>query len=140
MNIPGAPTPRILEVIACSVADAIAARDGGADRLEIVRDLKRGGLTPSLELVKEIKAAVDLPLRVMLRESESVEVTGEAEIELLCRDAEHFAAIGVDGFVIGFLKDGAVDVALTQRVLAHAPTMKATFHHALKVRTISCWR
>jgi copper homeostasis protein len=130
MNITG--TPRILEVIACSLADAIAARDGGADRLEIVRDLKRGGLTPSLELVQEIKAAVDLPLRVMLRESESFAVSGAEEIEHLCRDAEHLAAIGVDGLVLGFLKDAHVDVALTQRVLALAPMMKATFHHAFE--------
>ncbi len=136
MNLKRPPTPRILEVIACSVADALAARDGGADRLEIVRDLERGGLTPSLELVKEIQAAVDLPLRVMLRESESFAVTCDQEIERLCKDAEHFARLGVDGLVIGFLDDsrneGSVDVALTQKVLAHAPTMKATFHHAFE--------
>ena len=41
----------LLEVIACSVADAVEAEKGGASRLEIVRDLGRGGLTPPLELV-----------------------------------------------------------------------------------------
>ena len=53
----------LLEVIACSVADAVEAEKGGAKRLEIVRDLGRGGLTPPLELVAQIKHAVDLPLR-----------------------------------------------------------------------------
>jgi copper homeostasis protein len=38
----------MLEVIACSVADAVAAERGGADRLELVRDLNVGGLTPPL--------------------------------------------------------------------------------------------
>lgn len=122
----------LLEVIACSVSDAIEAEKGGADRLEIVRDLKRGGLTPSCELVEEIKQAVDLPVRVMLRESEGYEVSGEDEIERLCVAAEHFASLEVDGFVLGFLKDGEVDSDLTQRVLAGAPQMRATFHHAFE--------
>ena len=34
--------------------------------------------------------------------------------------------------MIGFLKDGEVDVTLTQRVLAHAPSTRATFHHAFE--------
>ena len=132
----------LLEIIACSVADAIEAERGGADRLEIVRDLQRGGLTPALELVTQIKQAVALPLRVMLRENEGYETNGEEEIDCLCRAAEHFASVGVDGFVLGFLKDGEVDVELTQRVLACAPEMRATFHHAFedakdKLRAVS---
>ena len=35
-----------LEVIACSVADAIEAEKGGADRLEVISHFERGGLTP----------------------------------------------------------------------------------------------
>lgn len=122
----------LLEVIACSVADAVEAEKGGAGRLEIVRDLQRGGLTPSFDLVQEIKRAVDLPLRVMLRESDGYEIGSEDELERLCVDAERFAALDVDGFVIGFLKNGEVDIELTRRVLAHAPRMRATFHHAFE--------
>ena len=121
-----------LEVIACSVTDAIDAEKGGANRLEIVRDLKGGGLTPSYELVKEIKGAVDLPLRVMLREIDRYETSDDDEIELLCLAAEHFASLEVDGFVLGFLKDSEVDVEFTQRVLACAPHVRATFHHAFE--------
>ena len=131
MREAGKVTP-LLEVIACSVADAIAAARGGANRLEVVRDLKQGGLTPSWELVQEIKREVDLPLRVMLRESCSYETSGEEEIDRLCVAAERFASLGVDGFVIGFLRDGAVDVELTRRVLACAPHVPATFHHAFE--------
>lgn len=122
----------LLEVIACSVADAVEAEKGGAQRLEIVRDLDRGGLTPPLELVAQIKHAVDLPLRVMLRESESFETRSADEIDRLCAAAAQFASIGVDGFVLGFLKDGEVDVEQTQRVLACAPQVRATFHHAFE--------
>ena len=122
----------LLEVIACSVTDAIEAEKGGANRLEVVRDLKRGGLTPSFDLVEEIKRVVNLPLRVMLRESAGFEPSGEDEIGRLCLAAQSFASLQVDGFVLGFLKDGEVDVKLTQRVLACAPDLRATFHHAFE--------
>ena len=122
----------LLEVIACSVADAIEAKQGGAHRLEIVRDLARGGLTPSWQLVEEIKRAVDLPLRVMLRESAGFEVTGPDEIARLCEAAERFASLDVDGFVLGFVKGREVDIELTQQVLACAPRVRGTFHHAFE--------
>ncbi len=122
----------LLEVIVCSVADAVEAERGGAGRLEVVRDLQQGGLTPSIDLVREIKQATQLPLRVMLRESPSYRTTGPDEVDRLCRAAESFASLDVDGFVLGFLSDGEVDVELTQRVLACAPRTRATFHHAFE--------
>jgi copper homeostasis protein len=125
-------TDPVLEVIACSVLDAIEAQKGGASRLEVVRDLEQGGMTPSLELVKSIKSAVDLPLRVMLRESVGYETNGDDEIEALGLAAEQFAKLGVDGVVIGFLRGHQVDIERTGRVLARAPDLKATFHHAFE--------
>jgi copper homeostasis protein len=128
----------VLEVIACSVADAIAAECGGADRVEVVRELQSGGLTPDLELVKEIKNAVDLPLRIMLRESIGFETTSEDEIKRLCDAAASFESLGVDGVVIGFLKHGRVDIEPTQRILDSAPNVRATFHHAFEDTTDHC--
>lgn len=123
---------RLLEVIVCSVDDADQAQQGGAHRLEVVTDLPSGGLTPPWELVQQIKRTVDLPLRVMLRESTGFAVSGENEITRLCVAAERFATLEVDGFVLGFLKAAAVDLELTQRVLACAPHVPATFHHAFE--------
>ena len=122
----------MLEVIVCSVADAIAAQRGGANRLEVVRELDRGGLTPSVELVRAIAEAVNLPLRVMVRESDGYETHGQAEVERLCATAETFGELGVEGLVLGFLKHGAIDLDLTARVLASAPDVRATFHHAFE--------
>jgi copper homeostasis protein len=56
----------------------------------------------------------------------------ENEIDRLCAAAERFASLEVDGFVLGFLKDGEVDENLTQQVLAHAPKTQATFNHAFE--------
>jgi copper homeostasis protein len=122
----------VLEVIAVSVWDAIQARKGGANRLEVVRDLELGGLTPSVEVVAAIKSEVDLPVRVMLRESVGYQTNDNAEIARLCTAAEQFARLGVDGVVIGFLNAQEIDIELTGRVLASAPGLKATFHHAFE--------
>jgi copper homeostasis protein len=121
---------RILEVIACSVEDAIEAERGGAARLEIVRERERGGLTPPLDLVRAIRRAVALPLRVMVRESDGFGCAGEAEIRLLRGAARAFEDLAVDGLVTGFAIDGRLDVETTRRVLAAAPATRATFHHA----------
>lgn len=122
----------MLEVIVCSVADAIGAEQGGAKRLEIIRDFARGGMTPDLEFVREVMNAVSVPVRVMLRESEDYNVTDEREIEQLCVCARELAALEVDGLVLGFIREGQIDVELSQRVLSCAPALKATFHHAFE--------
>lgn len=122
----------LLEVIACSVDDAIAASLGGANRLEIISHYEIGGLTPPIEMVKEIAAKVPIPLRVMLRESEPFAIHDEREIERLCDLAKSFAEIGVDGIVLGFLKDAEIDHQLVARILACAPNLKATFHRAFE--------
>jgi hypothetical protein len=70
----------ILEIIACSVEDAIAAECGGANRLEIISHYEAGGLTPSFDLVRKITTKVKIPARVMLRESEAFVVADESEI------------------------------------------------------------
>lgn len=125
------PAP-LLEVIACSVSDAIEAQRGGAGRLEIIRDFERGGLTPPLELVLDILDAVTLPVRVMLREGDSYEVIDEVEKEKLCAAASSLSELNVDGLVLGFLQNGEIDVQLTERVLSCAPDLNATFHHAFE--------
>jgi copper homeostasis protein len=126
----------ILEVIVCTVEDAIAAERGGADRLEIISHYEAGGLTPSFDLVREITSTVKIPARVMLRESEPFVVTDEGEIEMLRDAARAFARLPVDGLVLGFLKEApggrSVDHDLLSRVLACAPNLKATFHRAFE--------
>ncbi len=122
----------LLEVIACSVADAIEAQRGGADRLEVIRDFPRGGLTPPIELVAEILEAVTIPVRVMLREGESYEVVSEAEKEKLCAAARRLSVLNVDGMVLGFLDKGEIDVSLIEAVLSCSPNLPATFHHAFE--------
>lgn len=126
-------TPRkLLEVIVTSLEDAREAAAGGADRLEIVRDLEVGGLTPSVDLVTEIVARVATPARVMLRETANFVVSGEAEMDRLCRTIEALARLPIDGVVLGFLSDGRVDLRTIGKILSAAPAVRATFHRAFE--------
>lgn len=121
---------RILEVIACTVEDAIQAEHGGADRLEIVSHLEIGGLTPHLSTVREILKAVSIPVRVMLRANDGFETRSQEEIRDLCVVASQLSALRVDGIVVGFLRGGKIDSGPVRRILASAPDLSATFHHA----------
>ena len=123
---------RVLEVIACSVEDALEASRGGADRLEVVRELEHGGFTPPIDLVRDIQRAVDLPLRVMLREAHGYGLTEVIAAEKLCCLASVFDDMGVDGVVLGFLRAGGIDIEMTGKVLSCAPRTMATFHHAFE--------
>jgi len=120
----------LLEVIVQSVADARAAALGGADRLEIVREIEREGLTPSLDLVRAIASETDLPLRVMVRESDGFSVADRRELVMLQTAFAAFAEIGVDGAVLGFATNRALDLEMTTAIVAISPSLRVTVHRA----------
>ena len=122
----------VLEVIACTVQDAIEAERGGATRLEVISHFDLGGLTPSLELVREIRDKTPLPMRVMLRESTGYAAKDKAEVQVLYSAARELNKIGVDGIVLGFLTPSEIDIELIRHILDAAPDLKATFHHAFE--------
>jgi len=121
---------KLLEVIVNNLQDALEAQAGGADRLEVVRDLEQGGLTPDLELVAEIVAAVRIPVRAMVRENGSMFLASTAELDVLCVQAQQFNNLGVDGLVAGFILNGKVDLKSMRAITAAAPDVKVTFHRA----------
>ena len=120
----------LLEVIVQSVADAREAAAGGADRLEVVREIERDGLTPSLDLVRAIQSEVPLPLRVMVRESDGFLISGPDELRTLQRTFAILADLGVHGAVVGFARDGRLDLDSIRAVLSAAPTLPVTLHRA----------
>lgn len=120
----------ILEIIVCSVEDAVEAARGGADRLEVALDMGRQGLTPPLIMVRDIQRAVRLPLRVMVRETDDFLCDRPGELERLRESARELDALGVDGLVLGFARDGRIDEAALASVLSAAPRTRATFHRA----------
>ncbi|GAA2939349.1 copper homeostasis protein CutC [Kitasatospora cinereorecta] len=119
----------VLEVIALDAEDAVAARAGGADRLEVVTDMAADGLTPSPKTVAEIRSAVDIPLRVMLRIADGFAV---GDIDGLVEKAREMRAEGAEEFVLGFLDgEGHVDLVAVERLVAELDGCRWTFHRAI---------
>ncbi|WP_328789910.1 MULTISPECIES: copper homeostasis protein CutC [unclassified Streptomyces] len=119
----------LLEVIALDVEDAVAAQAGGADRLELVTDMAADGLTPPRETFAAIRAAVDIPLRVMLRKTDGF---AAGDVSALARAARELRAEGAQEFVLGFLDaDGAPDLAAVEAVVAELDGCRWTFHRAI---------
>jgi copper homeostasis protein len=119
----------LLEVIVLTVEDAVAATEGGADRLEVVRSIRDGGLTPPLPLVRAIATETNLPLRVMVRENADYALK-PGELPALRRATAEFAAAGVDGIVMGFAHGDRLALDDLGRVLEEAPDVRVTFHRA----------
>ncbi|MEV4613767.1 copper homeostasis protein CutC [Kitasatospora sp. NPDC049258] len=119
----------IFEVIALTAQDAQAAEAGGADRLELVTDMAADGLTPAVADFAAIRAAVDLPLRVMLRIRDGF-APGDLD-GLLARTAA-LRAEGAEEFVLGFLDpDGGLDLPATLAVAEAVAGCRWTFHRAV---------
>ena len=96
----------------------------------MVREIERDGLTPSIDLVRALLAEVPLPLRVMVRESDGFGITGPEELRTLQRTMGILADLGVDGAVVGFARDGRLDLDPIRAVLSAAPRLAVTLHRA----------
>ncbi|MFD0686897.1 copper homeostasis protein CutC [Actinomadura fibrosa] len=121
----------LLEVIALTAADALAAQEGGADRIEVVADMDADGLTPDPDVVEAMRKVTSLPMRVMLRANGGFRTT-VAELDRLRHAAGTLAAAGADGFVLGFLDSlGQVDEAATAKLAEAAVPLPWTFHRAV---------
>ncbi|MER6630579.1 copper homeostasis protein CutC [Streptomyces sp. NPDC000987] len=119
----------VLEVIALDTEDAVAAQAGGADRLELVTDMAADGLTPPTTTVAAVRAAVDIPVRVMLRLCDGF---AAGDVERLVETAGQLREAGADEFVLGFLDaDGEADLAAVERVVAGLDGCAWTFHRAI---------
>ncbi|WP_019201073.1 copper homeostasis protein CutC [Tsukamurella sp. 1534] len=119
----------LLEVIAMDARDAVAAQEGGADRVELVADMDADGLSPSPATVASVRAAVDVPVRVMLRLTDGF---ASGDLDGLARRAIDLASAGAEEFVLGFLTPGgAVDLPAVTRIVDAIGGAPWTFHRAI---------
>jgi copper homeostasis protein len=121
----------LLEIAANSLASALAAQDGGADRIELCAALEVGGLTPSPAQIALARERVRLPLYVLIRPRAGDFVYSELEFEVMQRDIEACVALGCDGVVLGALDhEGNVDRDRCGGLVAAARGLGVTFHRA----------
>jgi len=123
-----------LEIAANSLASALAAQEGGADRVELCENLGEGGCTPSYGTLAMARERLRVPLYVLIRPRGGDFLFDALERDTMLRDIELCVRLGCDGVVIGALtQDGEVDVALCRELVAAARPLGVTFHRALDV-------
>jgi copper homeostasis protein len=124
-------TRPVLEICAETIESCLAARDGGADRIELCSMLSVGGLTPSHGLLSSTLAQSELPIHVLVRPRAGNSIYSAAEFEIMIRDVEHVKSLGAAGVVIGLLLlDGTVDVERTSKLVSVAGPLEVTFPRA----------
>lgn len=131
-----------VEVVALHPQDAERAQEGGAHRLHVAAlagssdDASLRAVEPAA--VRAILRATDLPVRVTLRLSDGFTTQG-GEFARLRGLAADYLALGVEGFVFGFLtSDLEVDVdtcaALAEGLMGAPWTFDRAFDRALEAR------
>jgi len=129
VRIPLARSP--LEIAAGSLASALAAQAGGADRVELCENLGEGGCTPSWGTLSMARDRLRIPLYVLIRPRAGDFLYDALERETMQRDIEACVRLGCDGVVIGALDaDGNVDEATCRALVAAAGALGVTFHRA----------
>ncbi|WP_339834654.1 copper homeostasis protein CutC [Paenibacillus sp. FSL R7-0272] len=122
----------ILEVIALDAADAQAAEQGGADRIELVSAMSEGGLTPSYGQIEQVVSKVSIPVYVMIRPHSRSFCYSANDLQAMIQDIRVARELGAAGIVIGALTDeGEVDRSFLQTCLLSAQGMGVTFHRAI---------
>lgn len=120
-----------LEVIAWTLDDAIEIEKFGADRVELVADLDKGGLSPDLNLVRQVVELVNIPVRVMVRHTDESFIYSNEIMEKHLKYIRELRDIGPEGIVFGSLtSEGKIDFAQLDRVMLAKGTLKLTFHRA----------
>jgi copper homeostasis protein len=121
----------LIEAAVGTLEAAFAAERVGPDRIELCVNLNEGGTTPSTGLIAAVIDATRLPLFVLIRPRAGDFVYGDDEINLMIRDVDTAANIGIAGIVTGALtSDGRVDVERTRALVKAAAGLPVTFHRA----------
>ena len=121
----------IIEVCAESYESAINAELGGADRIELCKDLHLDGLTPDFEIAKKTINKLKIPVFILIRPREGDFVYSNEEFELMKQHIVKFKEMGCKGIVSGVLKsDNTIDLIRTKELIELSKPIDFTFHRA----------
>ncbi len=114
------------------ISQAKLAEQKGANRIELCGDLSVGGITPSLEIIKEAKEKINIPIHVMIRPRGGDFVYSEDEFEEMKMQILDCHKSKVDGVVFGILKiDNTLDIDRITKLTQIAMPMAIVIHKAI---------
>ena len=120
-----------IEVCIDSVASAINAERGGAQRVELCDNLFEGGTTPSAGCIAVVRQQIAIGLQVIIRPRGGDFLYDDLEFAMMKHDIQVAKDQGADGVVIGLLTpQGRIDRDRTHQLIELARPMNVTFHRA----------
>jgi copper homeostasis protein len=121
----------IFEICVDSAAAVRAAREAGANRVELCAALLEGGVTPSRGMIRQARKVDGVGLHVMIRPRGGDFLFDDDEMAVMCSDVETAKQEGADGVVIGLLtREGEIDAARSRKLIELARPLSVTFHRA----------
>lgn len=121
----------IFEICVDSTAGVRAAKDAGAQRVELCADLFEGGITPSRGAIRQARTVAGIGLHVIIRPRGGDFLFDDDEFAIMQADIDTAKFEGADGVVIGLLHSNAeVDAERAARLVAAARPLAVTFHRA----------
>ncbi|MCP4483718.1 MAG: copper homeostasis protein CutC [Flavobacteriaceae bacterium] len=121
----------IVEICANSFESALAAQNGGADRIELCTQLAVGGLTPSHQLIKKVISELSIPVHILIRPRKGNFCYSKEELNIMKNDIEFCKNIGCSGVVSGVLQpDLTINLIATKELIEAANGIDFTFHRA----------
>jgi copper homeostasis protein len=122
----------LIEAAVETLEGSVEAVREGAGRLELCADLATGGLTPDPELIRAVRAAVHVPVSVMIRPRPGDFIYRPEERRAMLDQIQLAKAAGAQGLVFGVLTAaGLIDEGWTVRLTAAARPLSVTFHRAV---------
>jgi copper homeostasis protein len=111
---------------------ALAAEQGGADRIELCARLDLSGITPDERLITATLHALSIPVHVLVRPRGGNFVYSAEEFKQMRLQLQHVKEAGAAGVAMGILlPDGRIDVERSRELVELARPMKVTFHRAV---------
>ena len=133
-TLKGSHVSILLEVCIDSISSAKAAKEGGANRLEVCSSLAGGGTTPSFGLVEHCAIDLEMPVMMMIRPHDGNFVYNKDDLDAMLTDIEVAKSIGAQGVVFGALTPNLeLDLAVTKTLVETADELEVTFHRAFDV-------
>ncbi len=112
--------------------EAVQKEKLGAHRIELCSNLHQGGTTPSYGTIKTVLRDIQIPVMVMIRPRGGDFHFSRAEVDIMKEDIQIAKRLNARGVVLGAIKNGEIDMEVTEELVAQASPLEITFHMAFE--------